>query len=121
MNRWETSSQIIEKLKNGTSVVCDRYAYSGVAYSAAKGLDYDWCLGADRGLLRPDLVFFIDISPEAISKRSGFGDERFERVEFQAKVNITFSKFKAAGCSDSNYLEKRDHWVNIQAEEQSIE
>jgi hypothetical protein len=59
------------------------------------------------------LVFFIDISPEAISKRSGFGEERFERVEFQAKVDVTFSKFKAAGCSDSDYLQKRDYWVNI--------
>ena len=23
-------------------VVCDRYAYSGVAYSVAKGMDLDW-------------------------------------------------------------------------------
>jgi hypothetical protein len=67
------------------------------------------------------LVFFIDISPEAISQRSGFGDERFERVEFQAKVDVTFSKFKVAGCSDSEYLEKRNHWVNIKADGQSIE
>ena len=103
MNRWETRTQILEKLQSGISVVCDRYAYSGVAYSAAKGLDFEWCLGADRGLLRPDLVFFIDISPEAISKRSGFGDERFERVEFQAKVDQTFGKFKALGCSDTEY------------------
>ena len=82
MNRWETKTQILAKLEAGTNVVCDRYAYSGVAYSAAKGLSFDWCLGADRGLLKPDLVFYIDVSPEAIAKRSGFGDERFEKVEF---------------------------------------
>ena len=121
MNRWETRTQIIEKLQNGVSVVCDRYAYSGVAYSAAKGLDFDWCLGADRGLLRPDLVFFIDISPEAISQRSGFGDERFERVDFQAKVDQTFSKFKAEGCSDAEYQTQKKHWINIRADGKSIE
>ena len=69
-------------LNDGVNVVCDRYAYSGVVYSAAKGLEFDWCLGADRGLLRPDLVFFMDVNAEQISKRAGFGDERFERTEF---------------------------------------
>ena len=82
MNRWETKSQIIKKLEAGTSVVCDRYAYSGVAYSAAKGLPFDWCLGADRGLLKPDLIFFMDVSAGAIAQRSGFGNERFEKLEF---------------------------------------
>lgn len=69
-------------LQVGTNVVCDRYAYSGVAYSAAKGLSFDWCLAADKGLLKPDLVFYIDVGPDEIAKRSGFGDERYEKVEF---------------------------------------
>ena len=35
-NRWEQRDQIISDLQNGITLVCDRYAYSGVAYSAAK-------------------------------------------------------------------------------------
>lgn len=31
------------KLKAGTTLVIDRYSYSGVAFSVAKGLDLDWC------------------------------------------------------------------------------
>jgi dTMP kinase len=31
------------KLRAGTTLVVDRYSYSGVAFSAAKGLDLDWC------------------------------------------------------------------------------
>ena len=31
------------KLKSGTSLIVDRYSYSGVAFSAAKGLDIEWC------------------------------------------------------------------------------
>jgi dTMP kinase len=62
--------------------VSDRYAYSGVCYSVAKGLSFDWCLGADRGLLKPDLVFYIDMSAADLAKRSGYGDERFEKIEF---------------------------------------
>lgn len=31
------------KLRNGTTLVVDRYSYSGVSFSAAKGLDVNWC------------------------------------------------------------------------------
>ena len=86
MNRWEKKEQIIDTLTQGTSIVCDRYAYSGVAYSASKGLDFEWCLNADRGLIKPDLVIYINVSMETIKARSGFGDERYEKVEFQQRV-----------------------------------
>lgn len=31
------------KLKGGTTLIVDRYSYSGVAFSSAKGLDIEWC------------------------------------------------------------------------------
>jgi thymidylate kinase len=31
------------KLREGTTLVVDRYSFSGVAFSAAKGLDLNWC------------------------------------------------------------------------------
>ena len=58
-NRWEEKRQIAELLESGTHVICDRYAYSGVAYSLAKGLNFEWCCGADRGLIMPDLVIYF--------------------------------------------------------------
>lgn len=36
-NRWERANHIIKTLEAGTTLVIDRYCYSGVAYSAAKG------------------------------------------------------------------------------------
>ena len=36
MNRWEMKRQLTDLLSRGVNVVCDRYAYSGVAYSVAK-------------------------------------------------------------------------------------
>ena len=35
-NRWEIEKEIVSTLMSGTSVFLDRYAYSGVAFSAAK-------------------------------------------------------------------------------------
>lgn len=35
-NRWEMKEEILKDLAAGTTLICDRYAFSGVAYSAAK-------------------------------------------------------------------------------------
>ena len=86
MNRWEAKDVMVEKLTSGSHIVCDRYAYSGVAYTAAKGLDFDWCLNADRGLLEPDLIIYVDIDLETAKNRGGYGEERYEKIEFQEKV-----------------------------------
>lgn len=56
-------------LKQGTHLVVDRYAYSGVAYSAAKGLSRSWCASVDEGLLAPDVVFFLHVDADAAGNR----------------------------------------------------
>ncbi|KDP46329.1 hypothetical protein JCGZ_10169 [Jatropha curcas] len=85
-NRWEKSSLMETKLKSGTSLIVDRYSYSGVAFSSAKGLDCEWCKAPEIGLLAPDLVLYLDISPEKAAERGGYGGERYEKLEFQRKV-----------------------------------
>ncbi|KAE8776914.1 Thymidylate kinase [Hordeum vulgare] len=74
------------KLLGGTTLVVDRYSYSGVAFSAAKGLDIGWCKAPEVGLLAPDLVIYLDVQPEKAAERGGYGGERYERVEFQKSV-----------------------------------
>ena len=37
LNRWEAKKNMEKLLMDGTTLVVDRYSYSGVAYSAAKG------------------------------------------------------------------------------------
>ncbi|EFJ19742.1 hypothetical protein SELMODRAFT_418976 [Selaginella moellendorffii] len=44
------------KLMAGITLVVDRYSYSGVAFSAAKGLDLEWCKALGVGLPAADLV-----------------------------------------------------------------
>jgi dTMP kinase len=85
-NRWECRSQILNAIHNGQDVVLDRYSFSGIAYSAAKGLDLNWCLCPEKGLPKPDVIFFIRISPQVAKERAEYGGERYERIEFQEKV-----------------------------------
>ena len=91
-NRWETVESLLAELNSGTDIVCDRYAYSGIAYSAAKGLDLEWCRAPDKGLPEPDLVLFMKVSPEVARQRGGYGEERYEKEEFQAKVGDKFMR-----------------------------
>lgn len=91
-NRWEVAREMEQVLASGTSVVLDRYVYSGVAYSLAKDNlnDAQWLLNPDRGLPKPDLTLFLTISLEELSLRKGWGDERYEKEAFQAKVKECF-------------------------------
>ncbi|KAJ9062856.1 Thymidylate kinase [Entomophthora muscae] len=102
-NRWELIDSLESKVKNGVNLIVDRYAYSGAAFTSAKGLDIDWCKSCDKGLLKPDLVLFLDTSNKTMSKREDFGAEVYENLEFQSKVREQF------------HLLKDDSWKIINA------
>lgn len=94
-NRWENVQMMKDLLFSGTTVLVDRYAYSGVAFTAAKqGFDIEWCKCSDMGLPRPDAVLYLTLSSEAAAKRGGFGVERYEQTDFQKKVAANFDKLK---------------------------
>ncbi len=54
--RWEMAEKIRKIIRSGNHIVCDRYAYSGVSFTKAKGSrSLEWCKGTDRGLPKPDI------------------------------------------------------------------
>ena len=80
-------------------MVCDRYAFSGIAFSAAKVdssgtplLPFEWCRNPDVGLPAPDIVLFFDITPETAKERGGYGKERYEKEEMQLRVRNFFHR-----------------------------
>lgn len=102
------SKGILADLEAGTTVVCDRYAFSGIAFTAAKvphplakpqsssdilqGISYEWCRTPDVGLPAPDLVLFFDLSPEAARLRGAYGEERYESTVIQTAVRGIFAQ-----------------------------
>ncbi|CAG9536241.1 unnamed protein product [Cercopithifilaria johnstoni] len=108
-NRQALMPLMMKKLLEGTHLVIDRYAYSGIAYTLAKGAEnitMEWAKLADTGEFRPDCVVYFNLSFEEAQKRSGFGDERFEFSSFQEKVNAIMKKLAA---------EDRDLWKIVDA------
>lgn len=83
------------QLKQGITIIVDRYSFSGAVYSAAKklpGLDLDWAWACEVGLPKPDLVLFLDISEEKAAERGGYGEERYEKEDMQRTVRKLFSE-----------------------------
>ncbi|KAI9760542.1 MAG: Slx4p interacting protein [Chaenotheca gracillima] len=98
-NRWEASQQIRSDISSGTTIVIDRYYYSGCVYSAAKGvkgLDLEWARWPDVGLPRPDVCIFLDISPADAARRGGFGEEKYETTEMQGQVRRLFEEMRTS-------------------------
>jgi dTMP kinase len=96
-NRWEKRNLMLETLSQGITLVVDRYAFSGVAFTAAKGRDIltrEWCMAPDSGLPAPDIVFFLEMTPEIAAERDGFGEERYETPEVQHDVMTEFNHMK---------------------------
>jgi dTMP kinase len=92
-NRWEKLQEIVKLLESGVNVIVDRYAYSGVAFSSSKkNMSMAWCKECDTGLLRPDCIYYMDISAEEAAKRGGFGNERYEATPFQLSVREKFTE-----------------------------
>lgn len=112
-NRWELNKEIRNNLLKGTTVVVDRYSYSGVAYSGAKcGLSIGWCLEMEKGLPKPDLVLFLELPKEAQYRRPGFGDERFETEEMQERVRYQYEQLMDMSS---------DTWLRVDVENKSPE
>ncbi|RMZ83998.1 hypothetical protein DV737_g1383, partial [Chaetothyriales sp. CBS 132003] len=92
-NRWEAVTSMLEDLKSGTTLVVDRYSFSGAVYSAAKDnpeLSLDWAWQPEIGLPQPDMVFFLDLSAASAAKRGGYGEERYESEKLQGRVRTLF-------------------------------
>lgn len=99
-------------LESGITVICDRYAFSGIAFSAVKpGLSYEWCKSPDISLPAPDLVLFLEVHPDVARERGGYGEERYEKEALQARVREVFRKIESDTSQSSDTLS----WRSIDA------
>lgn len=61
---------ILPALKAGKIVVCDRYFFSCLANLRARGYkDDSWIYDISRSIIKPDLAFFLDVTPAVAMMR----------------------------------------------------
>lgn len=90
---------VIPALKNGSVVISDRYVYSSYAYQSkgmSKEMPLDWIYTINKYAIDPDIVIFLDISPELGQERLFKGQKRvqdhtyFETLIQQQKIRSVY-------------------------------
>jgi dTMP kinase len=106
INRWELKPFILKTLlEDKKNLILDRYTYSGIAYSFANGIEWEFCVCPEKGLPKPDVVFYLNTNKvEELVKRHGYGEEVYENIIFQTKVKNVY---------DTKLVDK--NWIVIDA------
>lgn len=85
-------------LGDGVHVILDRYIPSAVVYQGAQGLSFRKSveLAEFFGFIRPDFIFYLNVSPETSVKRtSGSLGDRFDsNFEFQRMVSRFYTMIR---------------------------
>lgn len=75
-------------LRNGTTVVCDRYILSTIVYGVAQGMDRAWLEAVNAAFPKPDMTFItlppFDVCMQRINRRPS--KDQFETEGFQRRV-----------------------------------
>ena len=81
-NLWQMREDILRDLAEGITVIFINYCYCNVAAGLQKQLTWEFLTLPCQGLVRPDLVFFLDVNKEDILKRlPSFQEESEEEQE----------------------------------------
>jgi dTMP kinase len=92
-NRYERQPELQRWLAGGTTVVCDRYLASSIAYGESQGLDPAWLTDVQRHLAQPDLTILLDIAPATAAARKATGRDRYERdLALLARVRESYAR-----------------------------
>lgn len=84
-------------LYEGKLVICDRYAYSSLAYQGSAGLSLDWIKTINARAVQPDFSLFLDVSPERVLERLQRKKSVMETLETQQKVREIYLKYVEKG------------------------
>lgn len=87
--------EVLPKLENGETVVCDRYYHSSLVYQPVLGAEFGWVKKLNREALKPDKTIILDVSADIgmgrVDNRGPDGNI-FEEMEFQEEVVVRYRK-----------------------------
>lgn len=89
---------LLQKKKEGYTIITDRYYLSSYAYQGAH-MSMDWVMEANSlsaQLLRPDVHIYIDISPETGLERISAGRGNNELFETKENLQKVYQAYKEA-------------------------
>lgn len=81
-------------------------------------MEFKKAFESEIGLPKPDLIIYLELSSKDSNKRKGFGEEKYENIEFQDKVVQQYNKLKSSDwlIIEGNLKEEiiKSHiWINV--------
>ena len=79
---------LLNKIENGTTVICDRYYFSSYAYNGVD-MPMEWVIAANSQssrLLKPTVNVFIDLDPDVALERIARNRQRTELFEKKSRL-----------------------------------
>ena len=79
---------LLNKIENGTTVICDRYYFSSYAYNGVD-MPMEWVIAANSQssrLLKPIVNVFIDLDPDVALERIARNRQRTELFEKKSRL-----------------------------------
>lgn len=89
--------EVIPRLKDGETVVCDRYYHSSLVYQPTLGAEYSWVKKLNSNAVAPDMTLVLDVSAEtgmSRMKSRGMDENIFEDLDFQQKVVVRYRELE---------------------------
>ncbi|MFA5398828.1 MAG: dTMP kinase [Dehalococcoidia bacterium] len=110
---------ILPALAQGTNVICDRFTGSTLAYQGyGRGLGVETVASinnAATGGLQPDIIFLLDLQPQAgLKRKRNTGDDRFEAEDIAFHHRVRDGYLDLAGRDPSR-------WIVIEAQQPAAE
>lgn len=111
--------KIKTQLENGCIILADRYITSTVAFQCARGFDLKKALHFVNlfEIVPPDIIFYMNVSPEIGRKRKkgqkGDLDRHEADIQFLTQVNTMYKILR-----DNQFLAKK--WIEIDANKELL-
>lgn len=104
---------ILPALREGKTVICDRYFYSCLANLCARGYKDDaWIYEISESIIKPDLAFFLDLPVElAVSRVRSRPEEKDRYIDMPLQYRLK-ELYKTISTINEGELVKSDMDIN---------
>ncbi len=113
---------MIPALRSGNIVLADRYIYTLIARSSARGIDAKYLDGIYELALKPDLTFWLNVSPKSAFEREFLKSQVISYWESGRDMNLStdlfesFIKYQSLMRAEFNRLSRRHHFIVVDGE-----
>jgi dTMP kinase len=115
--------RIIPALRSGLVVLADRYIYTLIVRAAVRGINRDYLHGLYAMALRPDLTFWLNVTPEVAFDREFKKSHAISYWESGRDMSLSsdlfesFIRYQSMIKRELEYLARRHNFVELDGEQ----